>query len=233
MSARLLGWFCVLLLSGTGCSVVIRVPPPATPDKIIPEVINKADPPHEGQGTVIIDATNGPAQVEVVVSALTVGATTSALTKTLCATTPCAVNLPYGSYDLVFGGKKDEELASTDAVQIGRTPSVFRHTMGSVRSSPGLLVGGMSLVVLGSIAALTGALLVTTPEAGTADWATLGVGVGATAVGAVMTYYGRTKVQPGSSVQWTPDGATPATPEPQGGRQVLRVTPNGFAVSFD
>jgi hypothetical protein len=44
-----------------------------------------------------------------------------------------------------------------------------------------------------------------------------------------MMHAGRTQIQPGSSVQWTPDGATPpAKPV----KQHVYLTPNGVGYRF-
>ena len=71
-------------------------------------------------------------------------------THPLCATTPCAANLPIGTYNLIFKGRNDPALESTEIVQVGRAPSVLRHTMGSVRYSSGMYQGGVLVAIVGA-----------------------------------------------------------------------------------
>jgi len=214
----------VVGMAGAGC--LVRVAPPPTPDKVLPKLATQPEPPGEDEGQVIVDTTNGPATVTVVI--LGMGGST-ALTKTVCATTPCAVNLPIGSFDLVFSGKADPAMASTDAVQVARAPSILRHTVGRVDSSPGLLWGGMGLATLGGTGMLIYGILATGDLAGTSEYIGLGVSTALTAAGVVMMMMGRTKLQPGSSIQWTPDGAIPV--DKKSGRTVM-YTGNGVRVTW-
>jgi hypothetical protein len=216
----------VLLAVGAGC--VAHVPPPPVPDKIVPQVATVADPPADDEGQVTIDATNGPAAVTVVLLGL---GGSAAFTKSICATTPCTANLPLGSYDILFESKREPQVGSRDAVQVTRTPTIMRHTMGSIESSPGLQIGGITVVTLGGTVALLGAISLSSSFTSTgSSAATLGVGAAITAVGAWMMYAGRTRIQPGSSVQWTPEGATaPVKPAKQ---QALYLTPTGMGYRF-
>jgi hypothetical protein len=222
----------VLALAGGGC--VAHLPAPPTPEKVVPQLSERPEPPGDGEGQVIVDATNGPASVTVIVSALNIGTAygtaSSVLTKTICATTPCAVNLPVGAQELIFAGKKDDTMASSDTVQVGRTPTVFRHTVGSIKTSPGLEYGGLTLAVVGGTTALTGLILLPLESSKSSGFIITGVGGAVTAIGAAMMYYGRTVIQPGSSVQWTPDGSVP-TPSDKNGRHVV-FTGNGVAGTF-
>jgi hypothetical protein len=215
----------VVLLVGAGC--VAHVPPPPEPEKIVPEVAMQVDPPAADEGQVTIDATNGPAEVTAVLLSL---GRSGAFTKSICATTPCTANLPLGSYDVVFASKRDPKVGSKDAVQVTRTPTIMRHTMGSVESSPGLQIGGITAATLGGSVALVGAISLTSSFTSTgASLATLGVGAAITAAGLWMMHAGRTQIQPGSSVQWTPDGATPPV---KPAKQHVYLTPNGVGYRF-
>jgi len=215
----------VLLALGAGC--VAHVPAPPEPEKIVPQVATQADPPADDEGQVTIDTTNGPAAVTVILLGL---GGSAAFTKSICATTPCTANLPLGSYDVVFASKRDPQVGSKDAVQVTRTPTIMRHTMGSVESSPGLLIGGVTAATLGGTVALLGAISLTSSYTSTgSSLATLGVGAAITAAGAWMMHAGRTRIQRGSSVQWTPDGATaPVKPA----KQHVYLTPNGVGYRF-
>jgi hypothetical protein len=223
------GWLTGVLAIGfmsVGC--VIHVAPPPAPQKVIPKLDIAPEPPGDGDGQVIIDTTNGPATVTVVLLGL---GNSTALTKTICATTPCAANLPIGSHDLVFSGKGDPQLASTDAVQVNRAPSVIRHTVGRIEQSPGLLWGGMGAVTLGAIGMMVYGVSASSAdilgESKTGDYIGLGVSAGITAAGVVMMMMGRTKLQPGSSVQWNPDGSIPV--DKVSGRNVIHWLPNGVS----
>jgi hypothetical protein len=228
MLGRLLSLMGVVVVAGAGC--LVRIAPPPTPDKVMPKVTMDPEPPGDGDGQVIVDTTNGPATVTVVLLAM--GGST-ALTKTVCATTPCAVNLPIGSHDLIFAGKADPSMASTDAVQVARAPSILRHTVGKVDASPGLLWGGFGLVTVGGCGMLVYGIFASSSaipgESKTGDYIGLGVSTAITAAGAWMMYAGRTRLQPGSSVQWTPDGAIPV--DKKSGRTVM-YTGNGVRVTW-
>jgi hypothetical protein len=224
--AALASWTPAVLLAVNGCAV--HLPPPQVPDKTVPQLANPADPPSQGEGQIVIDTTNGPANVQV--SLLTVGSTT--FTHPLCATTPCAANLPYGTYNLVFQGRNDPDLQSGDTVQIGHSGTVFRHTMGKTRMSYGLYFGGILAVVVGVVIAGTAALsLGDSYTSKSTTYTELAVGAALTGGGAIMMYAGRPEITPSSSVQWAPDGPLP-TSAPDDKRQAVRITPTGLTVSF-
>jgi len=227
--AATLLWTPAILLALNGCSARI-MPAPKVPDKTVPQLAQPADPPESGEGTVVIDTTNGPATVGVSLFGST------SLTAPICATTPCAANLPYGTYNLVFKGRNDPTLESKDVLQVGRSPSVMRHTMGSAHWSYGMYIGGVIAVTTGLSIALVGVLFLDDPtRSSTSAYATLGIGGAVTAVGGWMMYAGRPEITPSSSVQWAPDGQVPAPPPSKntGDKQhVWRLTPTGLMVSF-
>ncbi len=213
------------LFSAAGGCGVRTLPAPQTPDKTVPRLAGAAEPPDEGESQVIIDTTNGPATVQVSVPGL--------VTLPACATTPCAVNLPYGTFRLDFRGRDDLQLHSSDAVQVGRSPSVFRHTMGSTRQSSALYIGGALGLAVGAVL-VGGGLLGLSDSSYMSSGAAIGLlagGAVVTGTGVWMAYYGRPEITPGSSVQWVPDGQAPL-PSPNDKREVLRITPTGIAVSF-
>src|SRR5437773_8273808 len=148
--AGTLAWAPALLLAVNGCSAHI-LPAPQVPEKKVPELAMPAEPPEEDEGQVIVDTTNGPATVQVELLGM--------WKHPLCATTPCAANLPIGTYNLIFKGRNDPALESTEIVQVGRAPSVLRHTMGSARYSSGMYQGGVLVAIVGGSLAIT-ALLV-------------------------------------------------------------------------
>jgi hypothetical protein len=222
-------WVPALTLAINGCGARV-LPAPKVPDKTIPELAQPAEPPERDEGQVVIDTTNGPAAVQVTLFG------NSAWTHPICATTPCAANLPYGTYNVVFKGRNDPSLESKEILQVGHTPSVLRHTMGSTRMSFGLYFGGLLAVTLGATLMLVGSLgLGDSYSSSSTTYATLGLGAAATGAGIWMMYAGRPEITPSSSVQWSPGGNVPVPPASKTSdkQQVLRVTPTGFVFSFN
>lgn len=229
-----IGLVAIAALGTVACTS--RLPPPRVPDRQVPELATTPAPPGRGLGQVIVDATNGPARVSLILSAFTLhtgrGTFSSLTARPLCPRTPCAVALGYGTYNLLLQSQTDPELISADAVQVGTAPSIFRHTMGRNTSSPVLMAGGITALSLGLSGALTGAIVLPLDErTGLHAFGlySLGIGAAVTAVGAVLMYMGRSEVQPGSSVQWTPDGPVP-TPDM---KQVVQVSPTGVRFNFN
>jgi hypothetical protein len=218
-----------LLLAVNGCGAHI-MPAPQVPEKKVPEVAMPAEPPEEDEGQIVVDTTNGPATVQVQLLGM--------WTHPLCAATPCAANLPIGTYNLIFKGRNDPALESTEIVQVGRAPSVLRHTMGSARYSSGMYTGGILAVAAGLSLVFVGLLSAGSSDnsalSGGKGYAAIGIGAAATGLGAWMMMSGRPEITPGSSVQWAPGGAPPPAPASTKAdkKQVLRLTPTGIAVSF-
>jgi hypothetical protein len=228
-AAAVVSFAPALLLAVNGCGVN-RLPAPQIPEKVMPQLAMEAEPPEADEGTVVIDTTNGPATVVVSLWGSTLA------THPICATTPCAANLPYGTYTLIFRGRNDPAQESSEIVQVGHAPSVFRHTMGTTRASYGLYTGGFLTLVMGALVAGFG-LLGLADSSGfvsknTAYVAT-GIGAAATIGGGLMMYYGRPEITPGSSIQWAPGGPAPPPASPGDKRQVLRLTPTGLLVTFN
>ena len=222
-------WGPALLLAVNGCGVN-RLPPPQVPDKVVPQLATEGDPPEKDEGTVVIDTTNGPATVGVSLWGST------SMTHPVCATTPCAANLPYGTYTLIFHGRNDPDQESSEIVQVGRAPSILRHTMGSTHASYGLYSGGFVTLVIGVLVAGFG-LIGLADSSGfvskNSAYIMTGVGAAATIGGGLMMYYGRPEVTPGSSIQWAPGGpAAPPVPSADK-RQVLRLAPTGLVLTFN
>jgi|SRR4051812_30741418 hypothetical protein len=226
--AGTIAWAAALMLAVNGCGAHV-MPPPQVPEKTVPQLAMPGEPPEADEGQVVIDTTNGPATVQVSLLGM--------WTHPLCATTPCAANLPLGTFNLIFKGRTDPALQSSEIVQVGRAPSILRHTMGSARTSPGLYLGGMGLLIAGIVVGGIG-LMALGDSSGfipkNSAYVSLGVGAAAMGVGGWMMLEGRPEITPGSSVQWAPGGAAPAPASTKGDKQqVLRVTPTGIAVSFN
>ena len=182
----------VAILGSTAC--VREVPPPAAPPRELPKAVANVPPEVEGQGRVVVDVTNGPARVDEVVaqaaSATSQGVVAyGEITRNVCLTTPCAVNLDYGQHNFRFVSTTDDQHYSEAVVDAGRGDTIFRHTMGEHTSGGAVhTVGGVS-AVLGTIGVLTGATLLGTGvlihSAATSDNPDSGSGL--TTVGAVTT----------------------------------------------
>lgn len=135
-------------------------------------------------------------------------------TTPLCMT-PCRVNLPLGTHEVLFADLLPGSPRSSSAfVRVGPRPSVVRHALGAQEAYPGRLVGGIVLVGLGTAGVLAGAMLASFGEVesagpepldlGPAGFATLGVGAALTTAGALLLGWSRPTVRPGATTQWTP-----------------------------
>lgn len=191
-----------------GCGVRY-LPPPATPQRVVPEVELQPEAPGEGEGRIVLDTVGEPARVSLARSGFYRGA--------LCIT-PCALNLPLGPHELTFESRADPRRTSTGVVTVGARPSVYQHALGERNDHPtarGVAVIAWSLSLLGL---LTGGLLWGLFEAASDDGESSGVatagrtmvygGAALAGVGAVFTVLGRPVVQEGAGVQWV-TGATP------------------------
>jgi hypothetical protein len=234
MSSRLVASIVLLAFSTAACGPEI-VPPPAVPQKVVPQVAGEPGPPAQGEGRLVVDSASGPAQVEVIVNRSTsyasvggyVGAIGMVTSSHLCVSTPCAVNLPYGQYELFFQSKSDEDRFSSDTATVGQKPSIFRHELGSRDQSTTALAIGSTSITLGSLGLLTGGSLLiaglateggndakTSTDFKSIGAVTVGISAAVLALGIGLLIAGRPKVQAGSSVQWSPDGAVPTAPAP-------------------
>lgn len=191
-----------------GCGVRY-LPPPAVPQRVVPEVELQPEAPAEGEGRIVLDTVGEPARV---------GLTRSGYFRGALCITPCALNLPLGPHELTFVSRADPRRASTGVVAVGARPSVYQHALGERNdhtTARSVAVIAWSLSLLGL---LTGGLLWGLFEAAS-DGEERGVatagrtmvygGAALAGVGAVFTILGRPVVQEGSGVQWVPSGAAP------------------------
>lgn len=215
------GGAMAMILATTACTRTL--PPPAAPAHEMPSASIEVPPAVDGQATVVVDVTNGPARVDEVI-AQEAAATSNGvvaygeLTRNVCLTTPCAVNLDFGQHKFRFTSTSDGERYGTGVVTAGRSDSVFRHTMGE-HSNGGSVHGiGLAATSLGVLGALvggsllgTGALIQSSDTAGTGSGSglttgggvTLGIGLGLMAIGIGMMVASPTTNQEGSSTQFT------------------------------
>jgi hypothetical protein len=162
-----LGAMVVLTLAAS-CGRTLS--PPAAPERVVPTNFISI-PPEPGLGHVLLDTPDGPATVVEVTSrssasasgAYGVWADASGETTRAVCTTPCEVNLPYGTHELRFTLVDDGSRESTANIVAGEHPSVARHAVGrrEVGSLP-YIFAGLTTVFAG-VAAGTGALFYTVP----------------------------------------------------------------------
>ena len=123
-------YLLVLIASALmACSNVVVLPPRHAPPQAMPAIAMPATPVPEGHGRVVIDTSDGPMDV--------VAQTTASFTSNvpprsgfLCRT-PCAVDLPLGSYTLYFSG------LSADAARGDVARLEVRPGINVLRRAPG------------------------------------------------------------------------------------------------
>ena len=196
----------------------------------MPVVIAEAPPPREGAGQVTLDAVGERARVERVTGRTqVVGAapgaaprargtptfapgTTQLMTRPVCVT-PCTVNLPYGPHELLFSALDPRSpRGSTAYINVGRRPSVVRHTMGYQETHPVGTVSAMILLGLSATALLFGPLMLALDDPEDprgfdlvpTAWAFTGVGAAFLISGVVVQLASRPVSRPGATTEWTP-----------------------------
>ena len=218
-------------LLGIGCATR-HLPPPATPARMPTQVSFPAPPLRDGEGQVTLDVVPEAARVDLIASRAQVvpaamgapfaprgyGAFPTATQYTvrpLCVT-PCAVNLPLGTHELLFSAlDPGSPRTSTAFVNISSTPSVVRHAMGRQSVSTGGLIGAFVMGGLGIALSLTGGLFMAFQDSSRPDRSdftvaggiTLGVGAALNIGAIVLGLVSRPVSQPGTTVQWTPSGS--------------------------
>lgn len=212
-----------LALLAPGCGVE-QLPAVSPPARVLPADLEvPAEPPAPGTGRIILDTNGEHARVVEITGAAT--ATSGGYSATivgirpLC-TTPCVVDLPYGSHPLVLHSITDETRQSETEIDVGARAKVFRHTLGERKDGGGLRTAGASLLTLGIIAATTGAILWLAggSNMGGADLSSKGqlltlVGGGGVLLSIPFLIVGRPTERPGSTTQWNlPGSATAPSP---------------------
>jgi hypothetical protein len=202
----------------TGCGVQ-QLPAAAPPAKVVPTDLDvPAEPPAPGTGRVILDTNGEPAKVVEITGAATASSGGYSATivgiRPLC-TTPCVVDLPYGSHPLVLHSISDETHLSETEIDVGARAKVFRHTLGERKDGGALRTVGSSLLTLGVIAVTTGAILWLAGSAGNNGSSSLvsngqlvtGLGAGGILLSIPFLVAGRPTERPGATTQWNLPGA--------------------------
>lgn len=209
-----------LLVAGCGAQ---QLPPPPAPSREIPELDLPEGPPAAGTGRVIVDTNGEKARVSEIRSVATAVAHTGGHTTTivdvrpLC-TTPCVVDLPYGTHPLVLQSMADESRQSTAELDVGPRPKIFRHALGERTDGGTARAIGTTVMGLGAVTAVTGAILWGVGAlAESSDGRpsslvspgqiTLAAGASAMVVALPFLLFSRPTERPGTTTEWTvPDG---------------------------
>lgn len=236
MIARLasVGTYSLAAALAMGCTRIL--PPPAAPERVLPAMRTDVPDPAAGEGRVALDVVEGPARVDEVLArssasssgvavssggAVVVGSGYAEGTSTrhVC-TTPCLVNLPFGTHELSFtleNGRTD-----TASVMVGTRPSAHRRTLALADEPLGRpeAVAGFALTVAGGSFAVLGFGLGPLFFLSDSDGAGIGFLVGG-AVGLVLFAIGIPLMalnpadqREGASVEWYLDDGDPAATDP-------------------
>jgi hypothetical protein len=200
----------------TGCGVQ-QLPAASPPARVVPADLDvPLEPPAAGTGRVILETNGEPAKVvEITGAAMATNGRYSATivgVRPLC-TTPCIIDLPYGSHPLVMHSISDESHQSETELEVGARAKVFRHALGERKD------GG----AVRTVGAATGAVLWAAGAANTNGSDLAGKGQLVTALGAggillsiPFLVMGRPTERAGSTTQWNlPGSASPQPPGPQ------------------
>jgi hypothetical protein len=202
----------LLALTTAGCWRTIRHPAPLPPQPVMPEVSLEGDP-GPGLTRVVLDTADGPAVVEEVrggsmggnVGTKAFGGSLEIYTK-VCVT-PCIMDTTPGNKQLRFTLVDDEDRTSVGFVNVDTKVSAYRHSVGVQRSARWKGVIGWPLLIFGAIAdiAIVGAIS-DGGRFGTQEAMGTAAAIGVTALGGWLVYGSVVEEQPGSGVQWHPDG---------------------------
>lgn len=202
------------VVATTGCGTVQLKPPPPPPAQM-PELPAAAAGESSSIRAETADAsrvfvtTDVPAHVLLASGGTVVtrnGESVYIPTGTvLCATTPCAITVPFGDYELAFVGADDRDRESVISVHAEHATEVVNHRLGrhqaSVAKPIGLVAMAVGAVALGITLGLTEGKAT---ESSTA-LRTLGLGsIASIAFGGALFFASPTYHQEGATTQWTP-----------------------------
>lgn len=219
----------------TGCGIQ-QLPPVSPPAKVVPADVDvPAEPPAPGTGRVILDTNGEPAKVVEITGSATATSggyhATIVGIRPLC-TTPCVVDLPYGSHPIVMRSVSNETHRSETDLDVGARAKVFRHTLGERTDGGGLRTVGGSLLTIGVIAATTGAILWLASSAssrgsdlGSTGQLVTGLGAGGILLSIPFLVAGRPTERAGATTQWNLPGASspPRAPQLPAGAAIDRL----------
>ncbi len=215
----------LLLSFAAGCGTE-RLPAPQPPPRELPANVDVPDePPAPGTSRVVLDANGDKAKVVEITGSATAAAggyrAVVVGVKPVC-TTPCVVDLPYGSHPLVLRSTTDETRQSELDLDVGPKPKVVRHTLGERRDGGAVRTVGASLLLLGITAGLTGAILWGVGAGAHSDGlestgqVVTAIGAGGIGLSIPLFVIGRPTERPGATTEWTMPGGAPRPTQPTG-----------------
>jgi hypothetical protein len=203
MQNRSIAIAVALTLPGCGATIV---PPPAPPARVLP-VAQPPRPPTETEGTLLIDADH-PAKVEEAVGEVVSYRRRAVEYRTLCPSTPCAVNLSRGPHSLSFDSP-DGKLGGTGDVEVSGEPTAYRYALGDKQPNRDAANVGTGVLIASVVAMAIGAGLAKSSDPTTSgQGAAIGLGglVGLT-IGLIIAA-SSSSVQNGTGVQWSVNGVS-------------------------
>lgn len=209
----------------TGCAVQ-QLPAVNPPARVLPVDLElPAEPPGPGTGRVILETNGEPATVAEITSVATIrgdDADAIVVVRPLC-TTPCVVDLSFGSHPLVMRSLADETHQSEIELEVGARAKVLRHALGERRSGGFAQTLGASLLTLGLLAATTGAILWVAGAASDSSLSSNGqrltaLGASGALLSIPLLIVGRPTERAGATTQWT----LPGPPAPPSGAALDR-----------
>lgn len=225
------------LLIVSGCSPE-QLPPPSAPAREVPPDLDlPAEPPPAGAGRVVLDANGERAKVVEITGSATATAGNYRATviglRPIC-TTPCVVDLPYGSHPLVFRSTTDETRMSELELDVGPKPKIVRHALGERKDGGAVRTIGSTTLGLGLLSALAGGILWGIGElasdsgkpsslTGTGQVLT-GIGAAGVVLSIPLLIIGRPSERPGATTEWS----FPGVPNPE---QAPGIVPNGASTT--
>lgn len=201
MRSRVLG---ALISASVVCGCIVdQLPPTQRPSQQLTAAPVDV-PPTPGQGQIVFDVEQGPAQVEAITAQQVWSGTyvqgSATETVPIC-TTPCVANVPYGSHKVRFKLLRDPTYNGDEMITVGSQRSIARYNPGQNHVRVGALLGGATLVTLGGVTGIIG-LAMSATESGQSTGSTLLIG-GAVATLVGMIVWRHTIVQQqGSLQQW-------------------------------
>lgn len=171
-----------------------ELPPPPAPARATPAVDVPERAPARGSGRVVLEADGETADV------------LDENAHVVC-TTPCVIDLAYGTHPLVFVSTNDRTRTSDVDIEVGEDAKVVRHRMGERHDGGALRSLGFAVLVLGAVTAVAGASAWATDASEHAPLVT-GLGAGLAGLALPVLYFDRPSERPGSTTEFYFDQAS-------------------------
>lgn len=193
----------LMSVSALGGCIFDQLPPTQRPAQQPPTVPVDV-PPTSGQGQIVLDVEQGPAQVESITAQEVWSGTyvqgSATQTVPICVT-PCVANMPFGAHKVRFKLLSDPNYNGDEMITVGSQRSIVRYNPGRNHVRFGGLLGGATLVTIGGVTGIIG-LAMSATESGQSTGSTLLVtGAVATLVGMILWRHTIVQQQ-GALQQW-------------------------------